>query len=266
MDLEKLGLQKIRKDVFLHAPSGVLMHFVPGGEVRMGLSDGDLAKLREQYQFRDDCDEVDHFLAFDQIRPCVTVRVKPFLMAARPLSGEQLQALLSGSPPTAKGRKLPDMKKVAKLPAQKYLEHLRKFDSGTFDEPEIAGIEAALAKVGLRLPSEAEWECAARGGTDRLFANGDTIPSTPNVGANPFGFVDMGADGDVCADGWVPTLEGIPLDGSPRPPSAERAARGGAAACYPWQGCAEWTLLLCAWRASSRTHEGFLTARPVLVP
>jgi hypothetical protein len=156
------------------------------------------------------------------------------------------------------------METMAKLPADEYLAHLGRFGSGTFGDDRIAALEAALSRAGLRLPSEAEWEIAARAGTTRLFANGDTIPDSPSLGPNPLGFVDMGADAEVCADGWVPTLEGIPGDGKARPPGELRAARGGAAACYPWQGCAEWTLLLCAWRGPSSSHDGFLTARPAM--
>ncbi len=251
---------------FLHRPTSVLFHLVPGGTVAMGFDDEAWGALREQYQFWDECDEAESVLQSREIRPRARVQVAPFLLGARPLSSEQLEAIAAGRPPgPGEGRAPPDLARVAKLPADKYLEFLEAFGAGTFGEGEILEFERALSGFGLRLPSEAEREHAARAGTSRLFPHGDAIPSSPNIGMNPFGFVDLGADAEVCADGWVPSLEGIPADGRPRvAPGAPRVVRGGAASCYPWQGCAEWTLLLCAWRGPATAHDGFLTLRPAM--
>jgi formylglycine-generating enzyme required for sulfatase activity len=251
--------------VFLHRRSGVLFHLVPGGETNLGFDDASRDRLRAQYQYWDECDESE--LALDRFfeRKRARVTVKPFLFAARPLGSEQLEAFARGEvAPMALGRELPDLRSMAKLSADKWALFLESFSAGTFTNQDIPEVERALARVGLRLPSEAEREHAARAGTENLFPHGDDIPSVPNVAANRLGIVELGADTEVCADGWVATLEGIPTDGTPRPASDERVVRGGAAACYPWQGCAEWTLLLCAHRASSKSHDGFLVARPVL--
>ena len=144
------------------------------------------------------------------------------------------------------------------------MAYLDQSGSGEVENDDVGPIEEALRALGMRLPSEAEWERSARGGDERAFAHGDTIPTSPSVGLNPFGFMDLGATAEVCADGWSDTLDGVPRDGAARPPAEQRAVRGGAALCYPWQGCAEWTLLACAMRKSLETEDGLLSIRPAI--
>jgi formylglycine-generating enzyme required for sulfatase activity len=135
----------------------------------------------------------------------------------------------------------------------------------------------------FRLPSEAEWEYACRGGTRSPFASGEDIsPGEANflyaedgslvgVGgrtppgrypANAFGLED--AHGNVCEwveDAWHPNYRGAPGDGHPWISGGDpgrRVIRGGAWDYLP-------RLLRSAWRDSlprgqSRDNVGFRVA------
>jgi formylglycine-generating enzyme required for sulfatase activity len=124
----------------------------------------------------------------------------------------------------------------------------------------------------FRLPSEAEWEYAARAGSESPFAWGETIsPAQANylyaedgrkvgrgartrVGTYPpnaFGLADM--SGNVCewvADAWHPDYSGAPIDGTPwvgGPRDARRVVRGGAWDYMP-------RLLRVSWRDGLARH------------
>jgi formylglycine-generating enzyme required for sulfatase activity len=255
--------------VYAHKASGFLFHLVPGGSFTMGMGDEARAALEDAYAFFNDADMADVHVGAPLLRPATEIDLPAYLLCAQPLGGKQLEWLRAspeerGGKARGAGKQAWDYQKVAKLSADKYLDYLDKSSAGEIDNEDAAPIEAALHALGLRLPSEAEWERAARGGDARAFANGDAIPESPSLGVNPFGFRDMGATAEVCADGWHETLDGVPRDGTARPPAAQRAVRGGAALCWPWQDCAEWTLLLCAMRKSLETEEGLLSIRPAM--
>lgn len=68
----------------------------------------------------------------------------------------------------------------------------------------VAAVQQTLAERGARLPSDAEWEFAHRAAL-----------------AAPTGWLT--GEMELCADGWVPSLERVPVDGRPVP--------GGPAVC-----------------------------------
>jgi formylglycine-generating enzyme required for sulfatase activity len=126
-----------------------------------------------------------------------------------------------------------------------------------------AEADAFCARVGGRLPTEVEWEAAARGGDDRLWPWGDELPDRSRaqfaagigepvpVGSFPAGASPCGAL-DMAGNVWEWTAD--------EGPQGECGLRGGS---YASPGLA-WAR--CAMRSHSRperrqAHVGFRVAR-----
>ncbi|MGW0927493.1 formylglycine-generating enzyme family protein [Streptomyces sp. NPDC002644] len=231
-----------------HLPSGVVFRAVPGGTFRMGLSDAELDAVRAIDEAGGaDEDLGSFFAAADQARPVRDVRVEPFLIARHPLTVAQIRHW---------------------LPA--YEDGFA--ESATSTARLEDDLDDLLAALPFWLPSEAEWEYAARAGTTTLTFRGDERPEEDEVlddfaddrrtatAENAFGLAAMGSANEICADVWIPHLTDAPADARPRTGDGPRVVRGGGGDLHPWQGCDEWLLLLSATRGAG--HD-FTAVRPV---
>ena len=117
------------------------------------------------------------------------------------------------------------------------------------DAAQFAGWLSRTTGQKYRLPSEAEWEFAARGGTTSRYWWGEAVgvllancadcggaqnPHAPLpvdlFKPNPFGLVDaLGGVAQWTADCWFPNYQGAPADGKPREAKNcdKRVLRGG---------------------------------------
>jgi formylglycine-generating enzyme required for sulfatase activity len=156
----------------------------------------------------------------DSEQPAHQVTIRPFALGKYPVTvGEWKQCVAAGScADIASGADDRPVTNVSYDDAQSYLGWLAKVTGKPF-----------------RLPTEAEWEYAARGGQRSKFWWGDRMragmagckgcnnndaddAAPPKVGsfqANPFGLFDMGGGvGQWVADNWHKNYRGAPADGS----------------------------------------------------
>jgi formylglycine-generating enzyme required for sulfatase activity/class 3 adenylate cyclase len=151
-------------------------------------------------------------------RPVHQVTIKPFSIGKYPVTVQEWNecAAAKACGFTAAGRDDAPVSNVSWTDAQQYVAYL-----------------AQATKKSYRLPSEAEWEYAARGGTQTKYWWGDKLQpgmagckdcgdlaaeQPAKVGSfkpNPFGLYDMGGGVDQWVDDcWHRTYQGAPGDGS----------------------------------------------------
>lgn len=214
----------------------------------MGLSDAELNAVRDIERADGADDDLESFFAGAvQARPVREVRVEPFLIARHPLTVAQVRHWLP-----------------------EYEDSFTESDSSTARlEDDLADL---LGTLPFRLPSEAEWEYAARAATTTLTFRGDGRPDEDQVlddfadeertaaAENAFGLAAMGSANEICADMWIPHFTDAPADARPRAGDGPRVVRGGGGDLSPWQGCDEWLLLLSATR---HEFQDFTAVRPV---
>ncbi|MEU1620326.1 SUMF1/EgtB/PvdO family nonheme iron enzyme [Streptomyces sp. NPDC005722] len=217
----------------------------------MGLSDAELDAVRAIERAGGVEDHIGGFFAgAGQAQPVREVRVEPFMIARHPLTVAQVRHWLP-----------------------EYEDDYADSDSTTARlEDDLDDVDDLIGASPFRLPSEAEWEYAARAGTTTLTFRGNGKPDEDHLlddfadeertaaAENAFGLAAMGSANEVCSDVWIPHFEDAPTDARPRTGDGPRVARGGAADISPWQGCDEWLLLLSATRYEMR---GFTAVRPV---
>ncbi|MTJ52316.1 SUMF1/EgtB/PvdOfamily nonheme iron enzyme [Anabaena sp. UHCC 0253] len=184
---------------------------IPGGTFQMGTTDDEIERLCKEY-------EVDYF---KREKSQHSVTVKPFYLGKYPVTQAQWKAVASLSKIKQELNPDPSKFKEANRPVERV---------SWFDAVEFCLRLSKHTKRQYRLPSEAEWEYACRGGTTTPFHFGETITTdlanydgkyegTTEVGsfkvANNFGLYDMhGNVWEWCQDHWYNSYEDAPTDGS----------------------------------------------------
>ncbi len=209
---------------------------IPGGTFQMGSTNSAAQKAFAEAKRYDKYAQLGWFT---NNQPQHQVRVSGFAMGSYEVTQAQWQAIMGNNPAHFKGDMDLPVEQVSWEEAQEFCRKL-----------------SARTGHNYRLPTEAEWEYAARAGTTTAFAFGDTLSTqienyngiylnqqaakdsfrTKSVGslgvANGFGLYDMhGNVAEWCEDMWHENYAGAPSDGSAwvtGDDNSKRVVRGGA--------------------------------------
>jgi len=233
------------------ADSMVLIH---GGTLQIGIHAADIPRFQKIFSIEDER------LFQDEI-PRHTITVKAFYIDKNLVTNAQFKDFVDAHPPW---RTNGSFAKSTRFDNGNYLRHWKtpNNENAKPDRPVVnVSWYAAMGYcrwAGKRLPTEAEWEFAARGGQEGLFPWGDHPPDETranfnnNVGtttpvgsypANPYGLFDMAGNvWQFLYDEWAPyraaSAEEQKPQGStlhqPTPlPEPRRVIRGGSYAGAP---------------------------------
>jgi formylglycine-generating enzyme required for sulfatase activity/tRNA A-37 threonylcarbamoyl transferase component Bud32 len=188
-------------------------------------------------------------------RPPRRVRLSPFSIGKYPVTQKQWRVVATRIEPI--GRTLPEYPNVRHGRARARDDDLPVTLISWEEAVEFCARLSHRSKKACRLPSEAEWEYACRGGTTtpfsfaapvtpRLVNYNGLIPDVANAegwrlgagpsavgrvgGPNPFGLYDMhGNIWEWCTDTWHDSYDGLPQDGTAwfNRQDALRVVRGG---------------------------------------
>jgi len=230
------GLSPIQ--VVTQRKEGQPMAFIAGGTFEMGIGEKELAKLQERF-------EIDDAKLFDDEKPKHEVSVGSFYMDKYLVTNAEFKKFVEQHPTWRRDRI------AGELENGHYLEHWKdnQIPAGRGEHPVVnVSWYAAVAycqSEGKRLPSEAEWEFAAKGKLAGVFPWGDSpanktranysesgIGTTTAVGsypANGYGLYDMAGDvWEYLADEWkayAPGAQKNPVGGGDLFASGDRYLR-----------------------------------------
>jgi formylglycine-generating enzyme required for sulfatase activity len=238
-------------EVLLNSKDGLVMRLIPAGEFIMG-------STPEQIEAARLMDIGGHeFLLLDEL-PQFRAFLPDFYLSECAVTNEQFAKFLNVTCPTSEQFKLwiPAPEKIS-VPPDK--NEIYRVASGFEKHPVVHvswfGADAYCRWAGLRLPTEIEWEKAARGMDGRLYPWGNEwhddflrwhntakhglttapVDAYPQ-GRSPFGIFQMAGNVDEwCADPYQWDIYRRYSIGDLHPPSngATRVIRGGT--CVGWQ-------------------------------
>lgn len=200
---------------------------IPGGEFQMGIDSSDVPRFQKYF-------EMNGLALFEPAVPRHSVEIASFLLDKTPVTNAQFFAFTRRFPEEDPSDKLAgvDQPFTEIDPRTRYGDHknLKHWVNGHVPE----GLEnhpvvnvtwydavAYCQWLGKRLPTEAEWEFAARGGSNRIFPWGDapadpsranyaqsklgTTTAVASYAPNPYGLYDMAGNvWQFTLDEWAP--------------------------------------------------------------